>query len=214
MEVAARKRPGCASRAISHFTGGGMSGGGTVHVGFRERSRSPAWGSPSSFPFPRWFGLRHLGHGGAAASASRPSPPLGLLRFPKRVWKAGGRSERPGGGEGGERSERGAAGRWVGATGAGGRAAGGNGAGLARPPFPRSFGGAPGAGGCLLTQILPRREAGAGGGEPVATEALRSQVRDKGGGGRLCAAAARRLGAGAGRGGACSPSSPVSRAAR
>lgn len=73
VEVAARKRPNCASQAISHFKEGGMPGEDLV----RWNQRTKPWpevGVIQHSPFPCWFGFRHFGYSGAATTASRPSP--------------------------------------------------------------------------------------------------------------------------------------------
>lgn len=165
-------------------------GGGPVHAELSEGNRSPAWGSPSLSPSPRWLGLRHLGHGGAAAWASRRRLPLSPLRLPnsrKLVWEAGGWPGRPGGERVGSGASREGPGSGWGGLGRRARSRWKwRGMGPASPSSlpsvlppslpPQSR---PGYLGwrdreSLLTQILQSREAGAGGGEPMAAKALRS----------------------------------------
>lgn len=136
MEVAARRRPGCASprsptsrRAACRRED--LLGQNSVDEG---ETRS---GSHPAFPlFACWFGLRHFGYGGVATSASRPSSLSTVYPSASENWLEG-----PGGGEsaldgvrvGRKRAGRGWARGW-GRCWAGGRAPDGNGAGCAWPP--------------------------------------------------------------------------------
>lgn len=184
VEVATWRQPGCASQAISHFQEGGLSEGGLTQVEFSGWSRAPKWGSSSiSPPFPAGLASAILG-----TAARRPRLPalLLFLLFAPQLQKTdlGGRwvvkaSRKGWGWEGSEQGKAGHLG--VGRIWAVGRAPDGNGAGWAWPSTeaslpPQSLLGYLGRRDCerLLTQIPKMREAGAGGGKPMATKALNS----------------------------------------
>lgn len=77
VEVAARKRPDCASQAISHFKEGGMPEGGLTQVEFSGRSHGPKWESSSIPPFPA--GLASAILGTVARRPRLPALPLSTL---------------------------------------------------------------------------------------------------------------------------------------
>lgn len=142
VEVAARRRPGCASQAISHFKEGGLPGGGFTQVEFSERNRAPKWGSSSTSPFPA--GLASAILGTAARPAQLPALLISFcflpISFRKLIYKSVGWLKVRGRDEGGEGSEQEKAGHLGGGRiWAVGRAPDGNGARWAWPPTAASL---------------------------------------------------------------------------